>query len=1220
MQPITKSTRMAGVSNLAVLAPIRPGFVVGFESITYAKRLGTLLNALNASRMAARESDLNPSPFPETIGRFGIIQSFRYAIVEPGKLGAVELRDPTLASQQPGAYQLSLNVTFDGGWEPYMRVIYHDIGTLLDALFCNCVGYPGSRNSSFQAYCLWVRKHELTEGLFYTDSSMTLGDQHYLERIERMQREARDPAAADRAIAGFAAESAREQKHRAMQDALRDPRAAIASSLRSLKGLYRLSSYYPPNKENENEILVRFARDVLREFHKLFSEHRGALASVNDAFRDELDWFFDSKLPEAKASDRTLTATAANLQGGIVKPYPGITHGCVVMLRVKPERTQALAAAKTLAAVGNRTGHAIQRNVALTYPGLCALGIQDEHLERLPIEFVEGMEARAGILGDLRTNHPDNWTRPPRNWPPEAASGDAPIDLTTVHAVVVLRLVDPATQSADLHPRLRQAITDELAADKTGLSVLSVQPMRSHPEPGGKTREHFGFIDGLSQPQAPLRGATPPTKRDEVNLGEILLGHRNDREDPPYPETPDPLLDNGSFLVMRKLRQRVDVLNDVLDAQTRRIAPNTQAAQLLKVPLLERMMGRRMNGDPLVPAGPAGKNDFDYDADPQGVRCPFHSHVRRTNPRDGRKALPRILRRGMSYGSRCTNPTDIAQDRGVVFMAYCASIAEQFEVVQRWVAGGNSSGVSSSQADPFMAVPEAGDARTFRFAKEDGTVVRIDLGDQPFVSLQWGLYLFVPSLDALRQLPKLAVEKPRAARSGEERSPTLEPIDAWRNVLEDPARSESAWEQVRKQGGVFATPYGLLVGDAVNVRKVLQDDGTYFSVCGYGKRMQDSIGLGYLGLDVAGPHKGHDEQAEMPAAVNKAIESITEAAAFEATREAVAGVLAEFGHLAPPDRAGAAKVPVDLLSLGERVLARLCTAWFGLPDDAPPKDAAAALMVTGGRSLQGKVKPRCPGNLLTTSRYIFSSRPGIEVEAAAKPEGMAVLDAFKFLLQKQKEKETRKENGSLLGALGTSIRTELQRLPGVKRGGNDELVARTIAGVMMGFPPTVYGNFLRIATGWILTRELWDLQHQLDESRASRQGEFDRARAVLFDRLMKTMSEKPIPETIWRTAVNGAKVNGKAPSDDAADKMVILGLASAMKDGADHSLMFGGSRSDEKNKTVHACPGHGMAVGVLLGMFSGLLEAGELRPTGSTVQLTLMPRSKTPLGATSLPH
>ena len=48
-------------------------------------------------------------------------------------------------------------------------------------------------------------------------------------------------------------------------------------------------------------------------------------------------------------------------------------------------------------------------------------------------------------------------------------------------------------------------------------------------------------------------------------------------------------------------------------------------------------------------------------------------------------------------------PEDDA-DRGLVFMAYNAHLAEQFEVVQRWVAGGNASGGYSAQSDPLLGV------------------------------------------------------------------------------------------------------------------------------------------------------------------------------------------------------------------------------------------------------------------------------------------------------------------------------------------------------------------------------------------------------------------------------------------------------------------------------------------------------------------------------------
>ena len=209
MRAKVRSIELGGVVNLAVLAPIKGGFVPGFETITYLERLKRLLDALQAARQNLRESELRKPVFPDSVGRLGIIHNFRYAIVPP--------EPPLAGARQLGTSRLSLNVSFDGGWEPYMRVIYRDIGTLLDALFCHCVGYPGSIKSDYDVYCRWVRDHELDAGLFYTDASPSLGDYPYLAEVERLQRETPDREDADRAIAQFALDSDRQQVGRAFR-------------------------------------------------------------------------------------------------------------------------------------------------------------------------------------------------------------------------------------------------------------------------------------------------------------------------------------------------------------------------------------------------------------------------------------------------------------------------------------------------------------------------------------------------------------------------------------------------------------------------------------------------------------------------------------------------------------------------------------------------------------------------------------------------------------------------------------------------------------------------------------------------------------------------------------------------------------------------------------------------------------------------------------------
>ena len=100
--------------HLALLAPVKPGFVEGFESVTYARRLEAVLKTLNAIRLATRESSLAAKPFPDTVGRFGLLQMFRYAIVPPALGSAGEEVDPATRAPKPGVPRLSLNVAFDG--------------------------------------------------------------------------------------------------------------------------------------------------------------------------------------------------------------------------------------------------------------------------------------------------------------------------------------------------------------------------------------------------------------------------------------------------------------------------------------------------------------------------------------------------------------------------------------------------------------------------------------------------------------------------------------------------------------------------------------------------------------------------------------------------------------------------------------------------------------------------------------------------------------------------------------------------------------------------------------------------------------------------------------------------------------------------------------------------------------------------------------------------
>ena len=1177
MRKNVHSIELGGVTNLAVLAPIKPGFVPGFETITYLERLRRLLNALHAARQNVRESEVRRPVFADAIGRAGIIRDFRYAIVPPD-------------TGEPGTSRLSLNVSFDGGWEPYMRVIYRDIGALLDALFCHCERYPGSRDATFDEYCRWVRDREIDAGLFYVDSSVSVGDQRYLAEVERLQRDTQHPERADEAIAKFALETERQREARARKAVLADPKSTLALPLRTLKGLYRLAPFFPKNGEDDGDhgVLVRFAQLALKEFKKVIDEPELQQSllwrSIEGALADELAWFRSRKDDPAPPDPRLVYSPTA-LQDMILRRKDPITHGCVVMLAVStPENaiTHLRKLAELCATPADDS--AVRHHVAFTHAGLKALGIAEEHLDVLPQEFAEGMEARCGLLGDVRGNHPDRWLRPLRH--PDTKSGER-IDLTAVHVVVVMRLIDKQNAGWTLHPGLAQAVSD-VQASNTGLTVLALQPTRSYRDADGRIREHFGFVDGISQPTVVPR--QPDPRGDEVSLGELLLGYGNDRDNRPFPKERDDLLDKGSFLVMRKLRQRVDHLSAAL------------SGALSSTDVLAKMMGRREDGAPLRPPGSGGDgNDFNYDDDRDGAACPFQSHVRRANPRDGREYMPRILRRGMSYGPR-TIDAGLDAERGVVFMAYCASISEQFETIQRWIAGGNSSGVSSSQADPFMTVPQVGEHRTFRYLDAAGKVARVDLGDKPFVELEWGLYLFVPSLKALRTLAKFR-QKPEAPVQAQRHEATpVDPLQYWRDRLEDPDRSKTEWKQVRgKQGGrMDASPYGTLVGTLEGVLNVLKNGDKEYSVQGYGEQMRLSVGLNHLGMDAG---TARTEQAQ---SVNQAIADIDEQKAFDAAVPFVADALKAFMVFKQPDPAGPVRVPVDLVSLSEYVLAGLCTKWIGLPEESGTIAKGKELMVRGGRVDAANGPARCPGHLLTASRFIFAPHPRPDVVRDGPTQGKAVLGAVKELLASTRP----------LGTLATTIRDALHKV--VPENDRQDVVAHNIAGVLLGFPPTVHGNFLETVKTLIEKEKvkeglpeheekqetLWDLQQLLANVPAEVKDRYERAKQALRTPLLATMRKKPVPEMLWRCPV----VNDEVERDKS--KRVVLGIASALTDtNAPDELMFGGSRDGKSEyHTEHACPGYGMGVGVLLAMLAGLLEAGTLRPTGSPVLLMLTPR------------
>ena len=141
-----------------------------------------------------------------------------------------------------------------------------------------------------------------------------------------------------------------------------------------------------------------------------------------------------------------------------------------------------------------------------------------------------------------------------------------------------------------------------------GVTPLSLQWMRRQRNSAGDVEEHFGFIDGTSNPEL-SKSKAGRRYSNHVNLGEILCGYPNladkvgdyakradQTDDDVDADFIRSLLHDGSFLAMRKLRQDIEALDKALNAAQAQAADAGQA--LTREDFMAKMMGRWPGGHP----------------------------------------------------------------------------------------------------------------------------------------------------------------------------------------------------------------------------------------------------------------------------------------------------------------------------------------------------------------------------------------------------------------------------------------------------------------------------------------------------------------------------------------------------------------------------------------------------------------------------------------------
>lgn len=417
-----------------------------------------------------------------------------------------------------------------------------------------------------------------------------------------------------------------------------------------------------------------------------------------------------------------------DIQSGVLSPRPTPYAAMYILLRIdNPGAGRILMRrlSKVVSSAAHTTSPAGDTwvSASLSFHGLLALGVPQRSLDSFAWEFRQGMVARAAVLGDTGENGPEHW--------------ESPLGTSDVH-VVVTALAPDAERLATALLRV-----DEALRGMPGIEAIWLQDCYS-PSTG---REHFGYKDNISQ----------PTVGDKA--GEFVLGYADEMSDTPAMPWPEVLGRNGTYVVFRKLHQRVAAFRRYLKEN----ASDRESEELLAA----KMLGRWRSGaplglcpvhdDPELGADPLRNNDFLYGDDPTGYKTPLGAHIRRAHPRDSAVAgivgLHRMIRRGTVYGPELPEGVleDDGVDRGFMFAFIGAHIGRQFEFVQsEWIDRGDAFGLGAAK-DPLVGANDG----TGSFSIPRRPLPRVLRGLPQFVVVRGGEYCFMPGLRALRWLAEL---------------------------------------------------------------------------------------------------------------------------------------------------------------------------------------------------------------------------------------------------------------------------------------------------------------------------------------------------------------------------------------------------------------------------------------------------------------------------------
>lgn len=380
-------------------------------------------------------------------------------------------------------------------------------------------------------------------------------------------------------------------------------------------------------------------------------------------------------------------------------------------------------------------------SLLLSAAGYRYLGFEAVDEQLTDPAFQAGMQLRTAITNDPQ---PDKWEKGFRE---------------KIHAMLLIADHDPNRMAG-----YAKTVLEEL--DKFA-RITTVEYGNAIRNANGDGLEHFGYVDGISQPLF---------FKDEVEA--YMQFHSTNAQDArfnpaaspqlvlvadPFAENPDAF---GSYFVFRKLEQNVKGFKKAEEAIGKALFPDDKDEEKREL-AGAYLVGRFEDGSPVTLTheegmiGSGAFNNFNYNTDTSGGRCPFFAHIRKTNPRHPGDEQRTMARRGIPFGHREvdpeTNPIPLQMPEdgvGLLFMSYQQSLTDQFEFIQQSWANNADFEQSGTGVDPIIGQTRNGSPRTpYHFPEAYGQPEPgKDLNFKAFVSMKGGEYFFAPSIPFLKSL------------------------------------------------------------------------------------------------------------------------------------------------------------------------------------------------------------------------------------------------------------------------------------------------------------------------------------------------------------------------------------------------------------------------------------------------------------------------------------